>query len=888
MNALASNLPGERSAPILGTVEPRACFHCGLPAPADTHLSVMFSGTPRAMCCIGCASVAETIIAAGLSDYYTQRDALPDAGRTRALASDAARILEERVQSAPIATGGALATTDAGAPPLHEQAALYVSGMHCAACAWLAERAVRMVPGVVSASVNLTTHTGSIEFDPRRCTLSDLANAMARVGLGAERIEAADRVVARARERRQLWLQFGVAALCMMQVMMLVIPMYIARPGEIEADSARLMTWAAWLLTLPVLLYSARPILYRGLAELRLVVRSVAARMTDAEDAQSLERLGVSMDTPIAVALVATFATSTWSLITADGHHYFDAISMFVTLILGARLLESGLRSRTADSIERLANARPLVAQRIGNWPIDETATPVAARALKVGDVVVVGPGEIVPADGIVLRGSSELDEALLTGEPRPVLRELGAEIVAGSVNTHSPLVVKVTAANEDTVVAGISRRVEANLTERTPFESPIVARLTEWVAPATLLIALAAGLLWLILDPSDPSHAFDVAVAVLVVTCPCALALAAPTVQAAALAQMLRHGMLVSRGHVAAALSEATDVVFDKTGTLTQGKMRVVDVRWGAPSEHCAAIVEAMERHNRHPLADALRVFVQPFTSQSGEHAVSLSSVQSVPGRGLEAEIAGKRYRLGGYAFAHAATEEVRPSNLSDESDKAACGSCEPRALTWLYLTQFSDADCITLAQFALEDPLREEAKEVVSRLHRRGIRVHLLSGDAEQPVLACANALGIGQDRVRARLTPSEKQAYVLTLRDQGACVVAMGDGTNDAPMLSAAGAGIGLGSGSRLAALSADAVQSTARGSVLSGLQAAMYIATRARRIVNQNLAWALAYNAIAVPAAIVGVVTPLTAAIGMAASSMMVVLNASRLRLDLQER
>jgi P-type Cu2+ transporter len=844
----------------------------------------MFSGIPRAMCCIGCASVAETIIAAGLSDYYTQRDALPDAAQTRALAGNAARILEEYAQSIPATDGSADDQVGAGASRLHERVAVYVSGMHCAACVWLAERAARMVPGVTSASVNLTTHTGSIEFDPRRCTLSDVTHAMARVGLGAERIEASDRVAARARERRQLWLQFGVAALCMMQVMMLVIPMYIAGPGEIEADSARLMTWAAWLLTLPVLLYSARPILSRGLAELRLVLRGIAVRMTHTRDGQPHERFGLSMDTPIAVALIATFVTSTWSLLTADGHHYFDAISMFVTLILGARLLESGLRSRTADSIERLANARPLVAQRLGNWPIDESASAVAARTLKLGDVVAVGPGEIVPADGIVLRGSSELDEALLTGESRPVLRELGAEIVAGSVNTHSPLVIKVTAANEDTVVAGISRRVEANLTERTPFESPIVARLTEWVAPATLLIALAAWLLWLILDPSDPSHAFDVAVAVLVVTCPCALALAAPTVQAAALAQMLRHGMLVSRGHVAAALSEATDVVFDKTGTLTQGKMRVVDVRWGAPSEHCAAIVEAMERHNRHPLADALKMFVQPFASQDGERAMSLSSLQSVPGRGLEAEIAGKRYRLGGYAFAHAATEEVRPSNVSDEPDKAAGGSCEPRALTWLYLTQFSDADCITLAQFALEDPLREEAKEVVSRLHRRGIRVHLLSGDAEQPVLACANALGIGQDRVRARLTPSEKQAYVLTLRDQGACVVAMGDGTNDAPMLSAASAGIGLGSGSRLATLSADAVQSTTRGSVLGGLQAAMHIAARARRIVKQNLAWALAYNAIAIPAAVVGVVTPLTAAIGMAASSMMVVLNASRLHLN----
>jgi Cu2+-exporting ATPase len=295
--------------------------------------------------------------------------------------------------------------------------------------------------------------------------------------------------------------------------------------------------------------------------------------------------------------------------------------------------------------------------------------------------------------------------------------------------------------------------------------------------------------------------------------------------------------------------------------------------------------LVAAMERHNRHPLADALRLYVGQLGLPLADEPLAITTLHAVPGRGIEAEIAGAHYRLGGYAFAHGLGEDAH--DPADAHNNQGMGRT-PRALTWLYLSQLEGARRTTLARFALEDPLREDAAMVIGRLQARGIRVHLLSGDAHAPVQACAQALGLSAERVRARLTPLEKQAYVTRLRTLGACVVAMGDGTNDAPMLSAASVGIGLGSGSALATLSADAVQSTDRVSVLDGLEAALQIATRARHIVKQNLAWALAYNAVAIPAAFVGVVTPLGAAIGMAASSMMVVLNAARLQVRAQER
>jgi Cu2+-exporting ATPase len=818
------------------------------------------------MCCVGCEAVSRSIIEAGLGDYYLQRSEYSQ----RVSADLLERSQQTERASRQINAGNALAgkVEDATSTPAAQHATFYLYGLRCAACAWLAERTIANVAGVAAVEVNLTSHSAAVAYDGNVCDDERITSALARVGLSGDAIRDRDRHQlrqARQRERKRDWLAFGVAALCMMQVMMLVVPLYIATPGEIEADSARLMTWAAWLLTLPVLMFSARDIIRGTLVE---IMRG--------------HWRSLSMDTPIGIALISTFSLSTWSLITGTGHHYFDAISMFVTLILGVRLVESGLRQRTLEAIERFSNTRPVTATRLAAFP-DETLTEtLTAAALSVNDIVRVGPGEVIPADAIIVRGESEIDESLLTGESLPVRRRVGDPLIAGSVNTHGVLIARVTAHCDASVIAQLARKVESNLVGRTTGKSALdwIARL---LAPATMLLALISGLVWLWLLPEYPQRALDVAVAVLVVTCPCAFALAVPAAQAAVLAHCISSGLLITRSHVVESLANVTDIVFDKTGTLTMGHMSVVGVVLTAPERELGnvlAVVRAMEQGNNHPVARALLAYADTYAADNLGITKAPRSLTIVAGHGVEATIDGAHYRLGAKDWAIAQDECGR---RTDDVTYAA-----NRADTEIVLSVAPDgaeSSRTTLAQFLLRDTVRAESTSTVATLQSMGIRVHLLSGDAESVVAHCAREIGLDPALVRSRQSSSDKQGYIHALRaasqNQQGTVVAVGDGTNDAQMLTSAHVGIGLASGTALTKLAADAVQSTDRSDVLSNISAGIQCARRGHQVLRQNIIWAFAYNLIAVPLAIAGLATPLLAAIGMAASSLIVVVNAARL-------
>ncbi len=820
------------SSTAVATRDAGLCFHCGLDVPADSHFDVEIDQRLRRMCCVGCQSVAQTIVSAGLVDFYRHRVGFSD------------RFDPDQLPAPATAPGKPAATSTPTKPAVVENLTLYLFGLRCTACVWLAERVVNSIPGAENVSINLSTQTARIRFDRNAADEASIIAALSRVGLRAEPAEHEARMQARKLQRRTQLLELGVAALCMMQVMMLVVPIYLADPSDISNDAKQLMSWTAWALTLPVLLFSARPIFLNAFRTLFHTVKDGY----------------VGMDVPVAIALLLTFVSSTIALATQSGQHYFDAITMFVFLLLGARWIESTLRLRTMESIDRLTNATPLKCHRLLNYPVSESLVEVRADQLAVGDLVSIGPGESVPADAVVVRGYSEINESLMTGESRPVVREAGDTLIGGTINISSPLIARVTAVGDKTLLSRLGQMVEAGLLYRPQFQG-IAERAARWLAPATLVAAALAALYW---SQVDAMRAAEIAIAVLAVTCPCAFAIAAPVALASALSRMTQDGLLVARGHLVESLAGATDVVFDKTGTLTTGKMRVSAFDCDAAFfNEALAVACALEQGARHPAAAAIVEFAR--SNAVAEEPVATSLV-TVPGNGVEGTVNGRRYRLGKSSFA-----------IGARTGQSSSG----RAIGTEIVLASIDGDSTEVATFHLSDPIRRDASTCIRRLQRSGLRVHLLSGDGQTVVRSVASELGIATGNTFASQLPTDKQTYVARLRDQGAVVIAVGDGVNDAPMLASATASIGLAEGATLTRLSADAVLAANQDHLLETLANAFELARRARQVIRQNLGWALAYNVVAVPLAVAGYVTPLVAAIGMATSSLIVVLNASRL-------
>jgi Cu2+-exporting ATPase len=694
------------------------------------------------------------------------------------------------------------------------EATLILDRIRCAACLWLNEQSLRRVPGVWRADVNFTTQRALVAWDPRATKLSAILEAIRAIGYDAYPFDPRrGDALARAERRRALWRLF-VAGFGAMQVMMYAWPAYVdAGAGTLSPDAAALMRWASLVITTPVLLFSCGPFF--------------AGAWQDAK------RRRLSLDTPIALGLAAAFAASAWATLTGTGEVYFDSIAMLAFLLLGARTAELFARQKAGRELDRLARWMPSFALRLAGG----VAERVPAHALVAGDHVLVGAGERVPADGVVEEGASSADESLLTGESRPVAKRAGSDMVGGSVNLEQPLTMRVTRAGADTQAAAIGR-----LVERAAASRPLLVERADRLAQGLTLVVLAvAALAW------SASGNVWVAVAVLVATCPCALALASPIVLTRAGAQLLSRGAALTRSRALEALDRATDVVLDKTGTLTHGRPAVVRVALLSDKDEasCRALAAALEESSTHPLARAFR--------RVG-HGPILQALRNEAGQGVEARLNDRFVRIGSKGFC-----------------AAIAGRPAPEADAHVYLA----AEGQWLAAFFIEDALRPEAAGVVRALAARGLRLHLVSGDAPDIVEALARQLGIVAWTGGA--APQDKFDYVARLQAAGRVVAMLGDGLNDAPVLARADASIAMGAGADAAKLQADVVLT---GDRLGALQDVLALSRGAMRLVRQNLGWALAYNVLALPAAAFGLIGPWEAALGMAASSFIVVLNALR--------
>ena len=797
------------------------CFHCGLPFTGARH-AVTIGGVVRETCCRGCQAVAETIVANGLTAYYDHRSAPAPAREAPH------RLLDELgVYDLPEVQKGFVRTATGGAL---REAALLLEGITCAACVWLIERRLRQMPGVAEVHINYATRRARIAYDPARAKLSAILAAVAEVGYEAQPYDVGRSDAALARERRTLLKRLFVAGFGMMQVMMYAYPAYID-DGAMTDDIAQLMRLASLVLTAPVAFWSAIPFYVGAWREWKT------------------RRLG--MDTPVAIGIVGAFLASLHATWRASGDVYFDSVSMFVFLLLGARYLELGARARAAQAQERLVRLAPAVAERYADYPASGVTHAVAVATLVPGDHVLVRPGAVFPADGVIVDGASTADEALLTGESRPVPRHAGDRVTGGALNLKSPLTVRVDRVGEDSVLSAIVRLMDRAQTEKPPLATA-ADRIAQVFVASLLVVTLAAVAVWLTIEPA---RAPWIAIAILVVTCPCALSLATPAALTAATGALYQAGILVTRGHALETLARATDFVFDKTGTLTHGRMGVARTRVLGPLDEarCLALAAALEAQSEHPIARAFASF--------GARAAA-TGLQHVPGGGIEGQADGRRLRIGTAEYVGALHGLALPGGIAGFADDVT-------------LVLLGD-DRGWLAAFALDDVVRVEASEVIAALKRAGKRVHILSGDRTARVAQVASALGI--EHVRGEARPEDKLDYVRGLQRAGAIVAMTGDGVNDAPVLAQAQVSAAVASGTQLAQVSADIVL---MGDRLTALTEALAGAQRMGRIVRQNLAWAVVYNAVALPLAVVGWVTPLVAAVGMSVSSLTVVLNALRL-------
>ena len=713
-------------------------------------------------------------------------------------------------------------------------------GMHCAACAITIEDALLQVPGVQSVQVSAASHRGRVVWSPEHTRPSSWMAAAEQAGYRAVPANDAHAHERRRQEARRMVWRVSVAGLCMMQVMMYATPAYVTAPGDITPDMVALLRWASWVLSLPVLLFSCTPFFKAAWRDLR--------------------QRQISMDLPVALGMLATFVVSSLGTFEPDGPFgaevYFDSLTMFVFFLLAGRWLELRLRDRTAGALEAVLNRLP---DSVSRRTADGQWERVSVRRLAVGDVLEVLPGQAFAGDGTIVQGQTQVDEALLTGESRPLGRSEGERVIAGSHNLSARIEVRI-----DQVGAATRYAQIVALMENASLSRPSMALLADRMAkPFLLFVLLAAAAAAAYGWSSGPAHAVMVAVAVLVVTCPCALSLATPAAMLATAGALARRGVLVRRLEALQNLAGIDTVVFDKTGTLTHDAFALAEIRTreGVTPAQALFWAAALARHSLHPVSRALWAEARRQALASGDLAVlesaSLQDVSERAGQGVQgvwvqAGQADVTLRLGSAAFCEApvqAPERLQVS-LADASG-------------WL-------------ATFELQEEVRSECAAVVQRLQGLGLAVQVLSGDAPLAVAQVATQVGISA--YRGACTPQDKLAHIRQLQQQGHRVAMVGDGLNDGPVLAGADVSFALGQAVPLAQSKADFV--------LMGAQLGVLVDTLERsrqtlRVVKQNLAWAALYNAACIPLALLGWLPAWAAGLGMALSSLLVVLNALRL-------
>jgi Cu2+-exporting ATPase len=808
--------------------EPVGCYHCNLPVIEAGRFQLLVADESRDFCCAGCMAVSETINGSGLSSYYRQRErpAIKPEDETsyeinQFRGFDHASVQVDWVQNLDENTS---------------EATFLLVGINCAACVWLIETYLQKTAGIQSAQINFTSNQMKVVWDPQRIKVSDIMLAVARIGYQAQPYTREARYQLLDAQRNQLLKRLGVAAALGMQVMVLSVALYSGDWFGIDENIDTFLRRVSLLLVLPILVYSAKPFFKAAVTSLRS------------------GRAG--MDVPISIGILLAFIASFWATVENSGEVYFDSIAMFVFFILGARYIELNTRIRGSRVMEPLTSAVPVIADRLVDTNANNTQRiPVAE--LQSGDLVLVKPGSVVPVDGQIVEGTSSFNESLLSGESHPLVKKIGESVIAGSINVEQLVTIRVSQSGDKTLLSSIQR-----LADRAAMEKPRITQFAEaiagWFIAAVLLIALLSLVSGFI--GGNPDW-LTTTIAILIVSCPCALSLATPLALSAGSNAMIEKGLFVARQHALETLARVDHVVFDKTGTLTRGDLSLVRIQALAElsAEQCTAIATALELQSNHPVAQSLRLHTRAMTTPAA------SDLKSFTGAGVCGRIEQRNYYLGSANFLGEQNPQLKidPDVQQDwyQADKISILLADQNRL---------------LAVFMFSDEIKPGATGLIDSLHRQGIRTTLLSGDRRQLVKQVARQLGI--DSVYEECQPRQKAEVLQQLIDQGDIVAMVGDGINDAPALSLAHLSVAVARDINLSSVNADVVMMNPHIEVLTN---AIAQARRTRWVIRQNVIWALLYNFSAIPLAFMGLVPPWLAAIGMSLSSVVVVLNSSRL-------
>lgn len=721
---------------------------------------------------------------------------------------------------------------------------LSIAGIRCAACVQLIEYSVAQLPGVESFRINPLSQKADLRWHQDQIDLKRVIQSIVRLGYAAFPANQSLTEFQQRSKKKALWRLF-IAGFAMMQIMMYAFPAYLVPvpsiDGDLTPDLDRLLKLASLVISIPVIVFSAVPFFKGALRDLR--------------------HRHLGMDVPVSLGILLTFLASVWATF-FGGAVYYDSAIMFVFLLLGARYIEDMVKSRTSAALQVLTQLPRNLVHKVRDFPHDRSTVQIDPSTLQVNDIVLVPAGEQMPCDGVILEGSSECDEALMTGESRPVLKQVGDSVIAGSINQHSVLIVEAKKVGQETQLAHL-----ISMMENATLEKPKLVQLADKHASrfliAIIAIAIISGMVWSLIEPA---RALWIAISVIVVTCPCALSLATPGVMSAGIGQMAKAGMLVTKGLAIESLAKATHFVFDKTGTLSFGRLKVVESLWVRDQVQDGIDMQALclriSGLSAHPVSKAVHDFNIEHLSRTQQQLASnfaFSSAKEFPGLGVEIQCNARVFRFGRLEFAL----ELSDTNwdVSNEYDEKT-------------ISVLADTTGV-IAVFILEDCLRDDAIEVVRELKQMGKQVLILSGDRAEVVRASAEICGISQ--YFSELKPDQKFDMVRDLQAQGAIVAMVGDGMNDGPALSLANVSIAMGQGAPISQSRSDCLLMSNR---LSDLTFAVKVSQFSYRLIQENLAWALLYNLIAIPAAVIGWLEPWHAALGMSLSSLLVVVNGLR--------
>ncbi len=916
-----------------GLVLPLAghCFHCGDPVPEPPfHTDIL--GQSREMCCMGCQLASQSIVEAGLEQYYLDRSEI---NRTASLPTQLTRLEaydHDEIKSQFVYAQDGMSVAE-----------LSVNNLRCAACTWLIESRLDELDGISQCQVNLTNQRMRVIWDEDKLPISRILGVINEIGYEAKPYRQDTHEAMLARHNSQMLLRLGIAALGSMQAMMYAVAIYFGEYSDMLIFQRDFLRWVSLFVSTPVFFYAGVPFFTSAWSAIR-------ARQ-------------VNMDVPVSIALVVTFFASLYATITGQGETYFDSVSMFIFFLLAGRYIEHNVRLKAATMANDLVVVEPVLVQKIAedkdaaarilqlieqntlnntifdndalsdnsaeqvlnpnnnlatkgtttsaktmpnfkqsmdaniqqltsriaqDWQranhkpsniaqteaVPEKRQMVTAHSLQVGDIIMVEAGSEIISDGILLSSTATVSQSLLTGEGDLIIKTQGDYIVGGAQNDSQPFEMLVTALPEDSQIGLIDRLMNRAMSEK-PKLAQQADKLARWFVARILVLSALVFIGWYIVDPSQAIWA---TVAVLVATCPCALSLATPIALTVATNRLASYGFLTTRGHTLQTLAEITHVAFDKTGTLTYGKPNLLNIERLATNDTTAAsneekdkllaIAAALEVGSRHPIAHAL------LTAAYQLHLPATQSLQYYPAGGVEAMIDGVLYRIGHVDFA---------------MDKANTDSQQNNALTIDLATHRASSAVVlscqnspsnawqALAGFYFNDKVRDSAPSMLAALKKSGIEPVMLTGDPSPQALVMAEELGM--KAAYNGLSPTDKVNHIQALQAKGAVVLMVGDGINDAPVLAAADVSTSIAGAADLAQVSSDSIILNGQ---IEAITAAKRIADKTKRIIKQNLRWALIYNSsVLIPAAL-GYVPPWLAAIGMSLSSLFVVLNALRLK------